>query len=274
MEEIAFVEDDQQDPPVKTAQQPLPMNTIPQLLHQLLQHQLVTCQLHIILEQRRQQQSHKCGPPKRFQQQPVSPQRCQQPCEEHQVARAASSTEGPAGAVDRSARSSTRGDCTVTRVKQDVQPEHIIPAQHPTRPMASINALAVDGKVGCADVMKRTASDDVTAVHHSTTTNPVHIKAHRFLLRRTQSSAASASKSPRRFSSVKKIEGGEKERTGIFKADQPQHHLQLVSNVRSREQAATTSSSESSARCRSTWCRLIVHQSGRCRVAAVLPTNR
>uniref|UniRef100_A0A8D8B3C8 (northern house mosquito) hypothetical protein n=1 Tax=Culex pipiens TaxID=7175 RepID=A0A8D8B3C8_CULPI len=270
---IAFVEDDQQDPPVKTAQQPLPMNTIPQLLHQLLQHQLVTCQLHIILEQRRQQQSHKCGPPKRFQQQPVSPQRCQQPCEEHQVARAASSTEGPAGAVDRSACSSTRGGCTERRVK-DTQPELIIPAKHPTRPMASINALAVDGKVGCADVMKRTASDDVTAVHHSTTTNPVHIKAHRFLLRRTQSSAASASKSPRRFSSVKKIEGGEKERTGIFKADQPQHHLQLVSNVRSREQAATTSSSESSARCRSTWCRLIVHQSGRCRVAAVLPTNR
>lgn len=189
---IAFVEDDQQDPPVKTAQQPLPMNTIPQLLHQLLQHQLVTCQLHIILEQRRQQQSHKCGPPKRFQQQPVSPQRCQQPCEEHQVARAASSTEGPAGAVDRSARSSTRGDCTVTRVKQDVQPEHIIPAQHPTRPMASINAVAVDGKVGCADVTKRLckghvqhashvskAPDDVTTVHHSTIINPAHIKVSR-----------------------------------------------------------------------------------------------
>uniref|UniRef100_A0A8D8NRY4 (northern house mosquito) hypothetical protein n=1 Tax=Culex pipiens TaxID=7175 RepID=A0A8D8NRY4_CULPI len=269
---IAFVVDAAKDPPVKTAQQQkLPTDFTLPIHQQLPQQQLVTSRLQQRLQQ---QHSHRCDPKQRFQQQPVSSQRCrQQPCGAHQVARASSSSKGPAGAVDRSACSSTRGGCTERRVK-DTQPELIIPAKHPTRPMASINALAVDGKVGCADVMKRTASDDVTTVHHSKTTNPVHIKAHRFLLRRTQSSAASASKSPRRFSSVKKIEGGEKERTGIFKADQPQHHLQLVSNVRSREQAATTSSSESSARCRSTWCRLIVHQSGRCRVAAVLPTNR
>uniref|UniRef100_A0A8D8CKT3 (northern house mosquito) hypothetical protein n=1 Tax=Culex pipiens TaxID=7175 RepID=A0A8D8CKT3_CULPI len=274
---IAFVVDAAKDPPVKTAQQQkLPTDFILPIHQQLPQQQLVTSRLQQRLQQRH---PHRCDPQQRFQQQPVSSQRCrQQPCGAHQVARGSSSSKGPADAVDRSACSSTRGGCTERRVK-DTQPEFVIPAKHPTRPTASINAFAVDGKSGCADVIKRvchvsTTSDDVTAVHHSTTKNPVHIKAHRFLLRRTQPSAASATKSPRRFSSVKKIEGGEKERTGIFKADQPQHHLQLGSNVRSQEQAATTSSSESSTRCRSTWCRLIVHQPGRCHVAAVLPTNR
>lgn len=153
---IVFVEDAAMDPPVKTAQQQkLPTDIILQLHQQLPQQQLVTSRL----QQRRQQQhSRKCGPRQRFQQQPVSPQRCRlQPYGEYQVARAPSFTEGPAGAVDRSARSLTRGRCTEGRVK-GTQPEQIIPEHHPTSSMASINGLAVDGKVGCADVIKRLAT--------------------------------------------------------------------------------------------------------------------
>lgn len=183
---IVFVADDA-SPPVKTAQDHLPTDiTILQHLQQLpqQQNQLVTSSL----QQRQHQQSPKCGPRKRFQQQPVSPQRCQQqPQQEHQVARVPSSTEGPAGAVDRSVRSSTRGGCTERRVKQDVQPDHV-PAKHPSRPMALINARAVDGHVGCADVTKRpskghvyqsshvSAAHDVTAVPRSTINHPARIR--------------------------------------------------------------------------------------------------
>lgn len=182
---ILFVADDA-SPPVKTAQIHLPTDHISMQLHHQLPHQqqlLVTSSL-----QQRQQHSPKCGPHKRFQQQPVSPQRYHhQPQQEHQVARVPSSTEGPAVAVDRSARSSTRGGCTEARVKQDVQPEHV-PAQHLIRLMASIDARAVDGTFGCADVTKRHVSDTCTshatcpqpmtsAVQHCTITTSVYTKA-------------------------------------------------------------------------------------------------
>lgn len=216
---ITFVVDDA-SPPAKTVQQQLPTDLISLQLHQQLpqqQQQLVANSL----QQRQQQQSPKCGPHKRFQQQPVSPQRCHQPPQqEHQVARVPSSTEDPASAVDRSARSSTRGGCTEERVMQDVQPEHA-PAQHPTRPMASINARAVDETVGCTDdvIMRSSeghvhqsshvsAAHDVTAVQQGTITTPVHIKAYRVINRRTDPSSASVVESP---SNNNKIEGGEKE---------------------------------------------------------------
>lgn len=183
---IVFVADDA-SPPVKTAQIHLPTDHISLQLHHQLPHQqqlLVTSSL----QQRQQQHLPKCDPHKRFQQQPVSPQRCHhQPQQEHQVARVPSSTEGPAVAVDRSACSSTRGGCTEARVKQDVQPEHV-PAQHPTRSMASIHVRAVDENVGCADVTKRQVSDTcishstcpqpmTSAVQHCTITTSVHTKA-------------------------------------------------------------------------------------------------
>lgn len=170
-----FVADDE-SPPVKTAQIHLPTdNTNLQHLQQLpqQQQQLVTSSI----QQRQQQQSHKCIPHKRFQQQPLSSQRChQQPQLEHQVAREPSST---ASAVDRSVRSSTRGGCTEVSVKPDVQPE-----QHPTCLIASIKARDVDETVGCADVTMRpseghvhlsshvSAAHDVTAVLRSTINNP------------------------------------------------------------------------------------------------------
>lgn len=92
------------------------------------------------------------------------------------MARVASSTEGPAGAgaVNRSARSSTQGSRTELK---DVQSEHF-PAHHPALPMAFINACAVDGCAGCADVMKRpsrhvqlsshVSPGDVKSVQHNT----------------------------------------------------------------------------------------------------------
>lgn len=86
------------------------------------------------------------------------------------MARVPSSIEGPAVAVDRSACSSTRGGCTEARVKQDVQPEHV-PAQHPIRSMAAVNARVVDESFGCADVTKRQVSD--TCINHSTCPQPM-----------------------------------------------------------------------------------------------------
>lgn len=92
------------------------------------------------------------------------------------MARVASSTKGPAGAgvVNRSTRSSTQGSCTELK---DVQSEHF-PAHHPALPMALINARAIDGCVGCADVMKRpsrhvqlsshVSPGDVKSVQHNT----------------------------------------------------------------------------------------------------------
>lgn len=246
-----FVADDA-SPPVKTAQNPLPTDLTSLRLHLQLpqqQQQLVTSSL----QQRQQQQSPKCGPHKRFQQQPVSPQRShQQPQEEHQTARAPSYTESPASAVDRSARSSTRGGCTEEMVKQDVQPEHV-PAQHPTRSIASINARAVDETVGCADVTMRpsdghlhrsshvSAAHDVTAVQRSTLNNPVRIKA--------PGSSTAGRNRPRPVpSSLQpiKIEEGEKVRTGSTDL----HHKSVWSTK-------TSSSSFISFARRSTpWCRL------------------
>lgn len=115
------------------------------------------------------------------------------------MAREPSSTEGPADAVDRSGCSSTRGGCTERRVR-DSRPEHT-PASHSTRTMAAINIRAID----VYDVTKRLceglvpysshvshAAHDVTAVHHSTIKNLVHIKAPRFSIRWTKLSAVSA----------------------------------------------------------------------------------
>lgn len=151
----------------------------------------------------RQQQSHKCGPEKRFQQQPICPQRCRQtPYEGHQSAREPSSTEGPAGAVDRSRCSSTRGSCT-ERKERKSRPESTL-TSHSTRPMAAIDIRAIDDDV-YADVTKRfceahvphsshvsKAAHDVTTMHRSIITNLVHIKALRFFIRWTEPSAASA----------------------------------------------------------------------------------
>lgn len=92
------------------------------------------------------------------------------------MARVASSTKGPAGAglVNRSTRSSTQESCMELK---DIQSEHF-PAHHPALPMAFINARAVDGCVGCADVMKRpsrhvqlsshVSPGDVKSVQHNT----------------------------------------------------------------------------------------------------------
>lgn len=81
---ITFVVDAAMDPPVKTAQQQkLPTDNTLHLHQHLPQQQLVTSNL----QQRHQHHSRKCGPRQRFQQQPVSPQRCRlQPYGEYQVA--------------------------------------------------------------------------------------------------------------------------------------------------------------------------------------------
>lgn len=174
MEEAAItIVEDAASPPAKTVQPSLPTNItalqhLQQLPHQQ-QQQLVTRSL----QRQQQQQSPKCGSQTRFQQQPVSPQRSdQQPPKEHQVARVAYFTEGPADAVDRFARSSSQGSCTELK---DVQPEHS-PVHHPTPQAAVINARAVnesfgvmEQSIGHVHLSSHVSPRDVTTVQRSTT---------------------------------------------------------------------------------------------------------